>query len=180
MPELQTAVDAVKARTKRARARGTVDLPLPIYEGQFAGRFGVLDPDRLDAFVRETMEVADLDREDPARKAANLEACCSLIADACRTILARTEQGGRFEPLTVTDSAGTRPVRFDQDFAEALGLELDANTREAVVRAVWTLDDGSLADVMLNRFAGSVLDFSRDTTREVEDELAGESLPGPR
>lgn len=174
MATLKDAAAAIEKRGAQRLVRSSVVLPLPIFEGQYAARFGVLPPARLDAF-EASGRGEDLTDEESHRVAADL------LADSCRYLLARLEPGGEFVKLT-HDSDG-RPVRFDAEFAETIGLEPlgDATTFEDmadVVLACWTTDDGEVSGIALQQFTIRLLGWFRDTARTVEGELAGEALGG--
>lgn len=172
MGNLREVAARVEKRAGRKLARGTVDLPLPLYDGNYGGRFGVLDGERLAEF--EQIREGDITPEQA------LDIGAELISDACRQILARDERG-KWEPLTHDDA---RPVRFDEEFAEALALEpspeSDAIESGAdVVLAVWTVegDDGErlVSTPALNLFAIRLLEWMTDTSKRIEGELAGGS-----
>lgn len=174
MANLRDVAQQVEQRSKRKHARGSVDLPLPLYEGTYAARFGVLDGERLTEF--EQAATRELSEEEA------LELNAEFVADACRTI--GVVEGGKFDPLRHDDG---RAVRFDQDFAELLSLERAdgeaIDSMAGVVLAVWTVeeDDGEggvkLATnvAALSLFAQRLLVWMQDTNREVEGELAGGS-----
>lgn len=169
MANLREVAKAVEKRAGKKLARGTIDLPLPIFGGEYGARFGVLNAERL-------AEFEDMTSNETVTAEEALEVAADFVADSCRVILARPEDGKDFAPLEHDDG---RPVRFDQDFAEALGLEppdgqaLDSMTD--VVYAVWTTDTGEVNPAALNRFAIRLLNWSQNTSRKVEGELAGES-----
>jgi hypothetical protein len=169
MGNLRDVAQSVQKRSAHKLARGTVTLPLPIFDGHYLARFGVLDADRIAEFERLS---------DPGADA--YEAAADFIADACRYIMARPEGGAVPVKLTHDDGA---PVRFDERFAEALELE-PAPGRELasmtdVVFAVFTVedDDGerTVSAIALDLFGSRLLDWMRDTSRLVEGELVGES-----
>jgi hypothetical protein len=169
MANLRDVARSVEKRAAHKLARGTVTLPLPLYDGQYLARFGVLDPDRIAEFERLS---------DPNED--TYEAAADFIADACRCILARPDDAS--VPVKLTHDDG-RPVRFDQEFAEALGLE-PAPGRELasmtdVVFAAWTVEDEegerAVSAIALDLFGAKLLDWMRDTSRLVEGELVGES-----
>lgn len=171
MADLRQTVEQVSKRVAHARARSTVDLPLPIYEGNYVGRFRVLDQDR----IRELQNVED---DDTAAGAAEF------IADACKVICVR-QPNGKVEPLT---DAG-HPVRFDETFAEAVNLEppngkASHDSAADVVLACWSLEpeeDGSppvLNENALQSFGVRLIDWMEDTNRRVVGELAGKSPNG--
>jgi hypothetical protein len=164
----QTARD-IEARAKRKLARGTVDLALPIFDGAYGARFGVLGSERL-----AELEAIGAD-ESMTAEAAN-DAAAEFVFDACRQILARGDGKG-YEPLTHDDG---RPVRFDEEFAEALELEPPAGKPSIgsgadVVLSCWTTDTGELNGPALNNYAIRLLTWMQDTTSRVEGELVGES-----
>lgn len=165
MADLRTAVEQVKAATKSARPRATILLPLPIYEGRFAAEFRVLDPERFRVFAESSADESK-DEDERFREALDF------IADACRQIHALID--GKPEPL----EADGVPVRFDQRFANALGLELESESAAAVVQACWSLDDGSVNRLALNAYGVRLIEWMEDTTRRVEGELLGESSGG--
>jgi hypothetical protein len=169
MANLREVAREVERRSVHKFARGTVVLPLPVYEGQYAARFGVLGAERLAEFERvgETYTIEQ-----------NMEACADVIAEACRQILGRGKAGGKYEELTHDDG---RPVLFDVDFAEALDLPAPPGKDKHeglsdVVMACWTSDDGEIITTALNAFAVKLIGWMTDTARAVEGEIAGESL----
>lgn len=176
MANLTDVARQVESRSKRKLARGTVDLPLPIYEGQYGARFGVLDSEGLAAFERE-METAR-EEDDPTERIAQF------VADSCRCVIARTQLGGPYEKVTHEDG---RPVRFDEDFAEALGLRLPndeaLSSAADVVRAAWCVedDDGAVQvnSAALNTYGTHLLGWMQDTSQELAGELVG-GLNGTR
>lgn len=177
MANLRDVARAVEQRGARKLARGSVVLPLPIFEGQYAGRFGVLDGERLQEFEQFTT------RESVPPDEAN-EVAADFIADALRQVLGCSEAGGTFDPLEHDDG---RPVRFDQDFAEALELEPPAgvtlDSMAAVVLAVFSVEAEARVELntaALQGFAIRLLEWMQDTSRHVQDELAGESVGGPK
>lgn len=160
---LSEVVEVVKAQAERVLPRSTVDLVLPVYDGAFAARFGVLDPDALETAhdrLTSSENVAD-----------NAQACCDFLADACR-VICRRQPEGEATPLEHDDST---PVRFDSRFAESLGLSLAEENAAAVVRACWTTEDGTLSAMALDAFATRLLGWMQDTSRPVVGELLGES-----
>jgi hypothetical protein len=169
MANLRDVARSVEQRAAHKLARGAVTLPLPLYDGHYLGRFGVLDPERISEFER---------LRDPSADA--LEAAADFIADSCRYLMARPE--GSSVPVKLTHDDG-RPVRFDADFAEAVGLEAAPGRELAsmtdVVFAAWTVedDDGerAVSTIALDLFGSKLLEWMRDTTRLVEGELVGES-----
>lgn len=172
MPSLREVAQAVQTQTKRKLARGSVVFLLPIYEGRYAARFGVLDAERVGEVER---------MEDHASPTEVLEAQALFIADACQVILGAAEPGGKRGALTHTDG---RPVRFDEEFAEALELEPAPDhgpfaSSADVVLACWTAedDDGkrALNSIALNLFALRLLEWMSDTRAAVEGELVGGS-----
>lgn len=177
MANLTDVAQRVAQRSKHKLARGTVDLPLPIYEGQYAGRFGVLDADGIIAFERE-MEQANADDSDLTERIAQF------VADSCRVVLARSEAGGEYEKVTHDDG---RPVRFDEDFASALDLTLPDDEKIGsmadVVRAVWCVEDSDggvqVNSPALNTFGTQLLGWMQDTSQEIAGELVG-GLNGTR
>lgn len=170
MANLRDVARRVEQRSAHKFARGTVVLPLPLYEGQFAARFGVLGAERLAEFERlgESFTVEQ-----------NTEACADVIAEACRQILGHGELGGKYEELTHDDG---RPVLFDVDFAEALELPPPPGKDKHeglsdVVLSCWLSDDtGEVITTALNSFAVRLVGWMTDTARAVEGEIAGESL----
>jgi hypothetical protein len=169
MANLRDVARSVEQRAKHKLARGAVTLPLPIFDGQYLGRFGVLDQDRIAEFERLRDPDAD-----------SVEAAAEFIADALRYVMARPDDGA--VPVKLTHDDG-RPVRFDEDFAEMLGLE-PAPGRELasmadVVLACWTVedDDGErmVSAIAVDLFGARLLDWMQDTSRLVEGELVGES-----
>src|SRR3954469_5173354 len=168
MANLVDVARSVEQRSKRKLAPGAVTLPLPLYDGQYLGRFGVLSPDRIAEFER---------LRDPAEDA--LEGAAEFIADALRYVMARPEDGDKPVRLVHDDGA---PVRFDQRFAEALGLEAAPERKLEsmvdVVFAVWTVegDDGDRAvnGIALDLFGSRLLDWMQDTSALVVGELVGE------
>lgn len=167
MANLKQTAAQIERRTKSKLARGTVDLELPIYDGQYAGRFGVVGEQVQD----EMMEAVNTPGADRARA---LEATATFIAQSCRTLLGRGTKGGKMETLEHEDG---RPVRFDLEFAEA--LELDAadgfplDRMEAVVLACWVNDEGVLNDMALGKFVEALARWMTDTRREIEGEVVG-------
>lgn len=169
MANLREVAKEVERRASAKFVRGSVVLPLPVYEGQYAARFGVLGAERLAEFERlgESFTVEQ-----------NTEACADVIAESCRRILGRSAAGGRYEELTHDDG---RPVLFDVDFAEALGLPPPPGKDKLeglsdVVMACWMSDDGEVITTALNSFAVRLVGWMTDTARAVEGEIAGESL----
>lgn len=177
MASLKDAAAAIERRGAAKLVRASVLLPLPIFEGQYAGRFGILPPERLQVFDEVMQDSAGRDEG----SAQALRTAADFIADSCRQLHARLEPGGPFEPLT-HDSDG-RPVRFDAEFAETVGLDPPDGAAkfegmEEVVLACWTTDEGEVSSVALHGFGIRLLGFMQDTTRDVEDELVGESRGG--
>ena len=169
MASLREVAREVERRSARKFARGSVVLPLPLYESQYAARFGVLGAERLAEFERigESFTVEQ-----------NTEACADFIAEACRQILGRGTAGGKYEELTHDDG---RPVLFDVDFAEALELPAPPGKDKHeglsdVVLSCWMSDDGEVITTALNAFAVKLVGWMTDTARAVEGEIAGESL----
>ena len=170
MGNLREVHAAVEKRGAQKLSRASVLLPLPIFEGEYAARFGVLNGDRIQEMISASS--GDVSSDD------HLLIAAEFIADACRQVYARPEAGSKYEPLTHED--GDR-VRFDIGFAEVLELgELREQSGAAVVVAMWTNDEGTVSDVMLHRFGARLLDFMQDTTAEIAGELAGESVGGPQ
>jgi hypothetical protein len=173
MANLQDVAASVEKRAKRKLARGTVTRTLPVFDGQYVGRFGVLAMERIRA-IEQAVEGDISDDE-------SVDIAAGFIADSCRVILARPDAGAKLEPLAHSDG---RPVRFDEGFAEALGLE-PAPGREAftgmhdVVLACWTVEEEDGARALnvpaLNVFSIALLEWMQDTSRLVEGELVGES-----
>jgi hypothetical protein len=163
MADLKQVVEQVKAEAKHAQPRATVLLPLPIYDGRFIAEFGVLPSERFERFSDLPDDMPDVEKE---------HLTLDFIADACRQIHAKID--GKREPLT----ANGQPVRFDEAFAEALGLDLSENTAAGVVRACWTLDDGTYASVACERFGFGLIEWMGDTTKPVEGEVVGGSHGG--
>lgn len=170
MANLRDVARTVEQRSKHKLARGSLVLPLPLYDGQYLARFGVLSPDRIAEFER---------LRDP--DASVLEAAAEFIADACRYLMARPADSS--VPVKLTHDDGD-PVRFDQRFAEALELEpapgRQIESMADVVYAVFTVedpDDGerAVSGIALDRFGTKLLDWMQDTARLVEGELVGES-----
>lgn len=169
MANLREVAKDVERRSAAKFARGSIVLSLPIYEGQYAARFGVLPAERLVEFERlgESFTVEQ-----------NTEACADLIGEACRQILGRRKAGGPYEELTHDDG---RPVLFDVDFAEALDLPAPPGKDKHeglsdVVLSCWMSDDGEVITPALNSFAVKLVGWMTDTARAVEGEIAGESL----
>ena len=128
-------------------------------------------------------EMANLDPNMTREEEA--ETIGQFVADACRgVVLAKSSE--RRERLTHDDG---RPVKFDQGFAEALGLVMadgdpPASSAE-VVLAVWSVEDADDGTVSVNTtalqgFGMRLLEFMQDTTRPVLGELAGKSLAAPK
>lgn len=169
MANLREVAASVEKRSKRKLARGTVTLRLPVRDGEYLARFGVLDSERIAEFERLRDPDAD-----------GSEAAAEFISDACRCIMARPDDELTAVKLTHDDG---RPVRFDQGFAEALDLEPAPGHELAsmadVVLACWTVedDDGerTVSAIALDRFGANLLDWMQDTSRLVEGELVGES-----
>lgn len=172
MATLREVAAAVESRHARKLARGTVDRRLPIFEGTIGARFGVLDPERLAEFER-------IGGEDYTPEQA-LDAAALFVADACRVVLAQSDPGGPWEPMTHDDG---RPVLFDEDFAETFGLTLpggrSVESSADVVLACWTVEeaDGRLTvnAQALNVYSLDLLRWAQDTSQAVAGELAGES-----
>lgn len=174
MANLRDVAREVEARGAKKLARGTVDMPLPLYGGkEYGARFGVLDSDRLD----EMTKLAEGQTEISAQEA--LEANAQFVADACRVIL--KVDGKKREKLTHDDQ---RPVLFDEDFAEVLGLQLPhgrpIDSAMACVLAVFTVQDED-GQIELNAagvttLAINLLVWMQDTAKKVEGELLGESV----
>lgn len=174
MANLRDVAQQVEQRSKRKHARGSVVLPLPLYEGSYAARFGVLGEERLAEFEQAVTQ--DLTDEDA------VDIITDFVAEACRVI--GVVDGRKFDALRHDDG---RPVRFDQDFAELLKLERadgePIDSMAAVVRAVWTVeegdDEGGTKLVMnvsaLSVFGHRLRQWMEDTNREVEGELVGGS-----
>lgn len=168
MANLREVAAAVEKRGKPKLARSTVVLPLPLYGGAYAVRYGLLDADRLADFEADT-ETAETPDE-------STELAALLVADACRHVMCDGER------LTHDDG---RPVRFDEEFAEALGLAPPPGKDKIasmadVVLACWTTqdpdDDARAVNVTaLNQFAIRLLNWMQDTSARVEGELVGES-----
>lgn len=169
MGNLRDVARSVEQRAKSKLARGAVTLRLPIYDGQYLGRFGVLSQERIAEFERLRDPDAD-----------SVEAAAEFIADALRYVMARPDDGS--VPVKLTHDDG-RPVRFDKDFAEALGLEPppggELSSMADVVLACWTTEDDEgervVSAIALDLFGARLLDWMQDTTRLVEGELVGES-----
>lgn len=171
MASLKEAARMIEQRKAQKLARGRVVLELPIYEGEVAGRFGVLDDDALGEFE------ALVERGNVSRQEA-LDAGAQFIADACRGMLARTEPGGPYEPMTHDDG---RPVLFDEEFAETFGLEhrgAAPTSSTDVVFAVFTTEDGDVNTAALNVFAIKLLGWMQNTAGPVEGEVVGGLLGG--
>lgn len=173
MARLTDVAAKIEQRTTAKLARGSVVLELPLYEGQYAGRFGVL-PDDVQAEFERVAQDPDVPRE----KA--LEVAGDLIASSCRVILGRSVAGGEYERLEHDDG---RPVRFDEDFARALGLERgDGKPIEdmaGVVIACWTTAEGDVNTAALNTFAIRLVTWMTDTRAPLEGEVV-EGPPGGR
>lgn len=177
MAKLTEVAAAIEKRTTQKLARGSVVLELPLYDGQYAGRFGVL-ADEVQAEFERAAQDPDVSRE------RSLEVAGELIADSCRAILARSQAGGAFEPLEHDDG---RAVRFDQDFAATLELERgDGKPVESmadVAVAVWTVetDDGKLEvnTAALNAFAIRLVEWMANTRAPVEGEVVEAFQPRP-
>jgi hypothetical protein len=164
--DLQAAVQQVREHSANRRPRSTVDLPLPIHDGLWVGRFRVLDLERIEEF------------DAAVDSSSETEATQTFVADALLQILMRPARGA--EPEPVTD--GGQPVRFDEAFAAALGLELDEESDIAVVRAVWSVEDedgtARFNAMALDRFAGRLFSWMENTSAPIAGELLGESVGG--
>jgi hypothetical protein len=180
MANLKAAAAKIEQRTKAKLARGAVSLPLPIFEGQYGARYGVVSEEAMDRFEK-IAEKAEVTRHEAVEVAAEF------IADACRTILARTGPDDPWEALQHDDG---RPVRFDEDFVEALGLEpaegeyapeggVIASDVDAVL-AVFVTDTGELNTAALNQHAGRLLTWMQNTEAPVIGELVEGPQGGPR
>ncbi len=172
MANLREVAAAIEARGKPKYARGIVTLPLPLYGGAYAARFGVLDADRLSEFEQVANSGAEMEPD------AEMAFTAGFVSDACRTICAASD--GEPEPLAHDDG---RPVLFDEEFCAALGLEPPPGVTEFksgadVVLACWTVEsDGERAVnvAALSGFANRLFDWMQDTSRRVQGELVGES-----
>jgi hypothetical protein len=182
MARLTDVAAKIETRTTAKLARSSVVLELPLYDGQYAGRFGLL-PDETQREFERLAERAQADELEPAEA---INAAADMIADSCRRILARSEPGGPYEPLEHDDG---RPVKFDEDFAKLLGLRLPdeqpIGSMADVVRACWTVEDdagdeGTLEvnTTALQGFAIRLLRFMQDTRAPVEGEVVGEAVGG--
>lgn len=165
--DLQAAADIVRKRVDQMPARGTVNLPLPVGEGRWGAKFGLLKPAELEAAQVKIAQAVKADDK--------AQAIAEFVADSCRCILVQTDDGWQ----EVTD--GGRPVRFGEAFAEALGMtDFDPEAGMAgVVLACWTVDDETLNLMALDAFADRLLRWTFDTNRPVVGELVGESLGSP-
>lgn len=172
MGNLRDVARRVEARSGGKLARATVVRMLPLYGGAFAARFGMLPMDAIRAIEQQAEAGMDDD--------ASLDLTAGFVADACRQLYAR--EGGGLEALTHDDGS---PVRFDEQFAEVLGLE-PIPGRDAfegshdVVLACWVVEDPEGGERMLNvpavnAYSIELLEWMQDTTRRVEGEVVGES-----
>lgn len=178
MASLREVAAAVEARGKPKLARATVLLPLPLYDGAYAARFGVLDAERLKEFEEVANSGAEMEPD------AEVAFVAGFVSDACRQVYAQNGDGP--EKLT-HDPIGTatpRPVRFDEEFAEALGLKPPGEQGEFssgadVVLACWTVEDEdgerAVNVAALSGFANRLFDWMQDTSKRVQGELVGES-----
>jgi hypothetical protein len=163
--DLHAAVEKARQKQAEALAPSTVDLPLPIFGGRaFYARFGVLDEGRADAYNDRIEAAGDV--------ASTVEIIAAYLAESCRCIVVPSDDG----PQVVTDSMGE--VGFDERFAEAVGLELDEQSSEAVVRAIWRTRDGTLNATALDEFASILRGWMSNTNARVQGSLVGESAGG--
>lgn len=179
MAKLTDVAARIEQRTQAKLARSSVILELPLYEGQYAGRFGLLPEETQREFER----LAERAQRDELPYEEAMDAAADMIGDACRQVLARSEPGGPYEPLEHDDG---RPVRLDEDFARALTLERGdgkpIDSSGGVVIACWTVE-GPGGDLEVNTaavqgFAIRLLTFMQDTRRPVEGEIVGEAVGG--
>jgi hypothetical protein len=170
MARLTEVASRIERDVSHKLARGTLVLPLPVYEGSYAAQFGVADAARMDEFA-ETMG-RDVPADETVAEAAQF------IADTCRRILARDGKG--WEALEHEDA---RPVRFDEDFAKTLGLRLPGDVEPAsssdVVLACWVTDEGDIANAAIASLSIRLLNWMKDTRAPVEGEIV-QGLPGGR
>lgn len=182
MANLKQTAAKIEQRTSAKLARGTVTLELPVYDGQYAARFGVLDEASIEALT--TLQVKMMNATE-ANVHEALEAAAQVIADASRRIVARSEKGGEYEPLEHDDG---RPVLFDQEFAEALDLEAapgyELDSMAGVVLACWVVEDAenerALSALDLVAFAEKLGNWMQNTRAPVEGEVVEGPLGGPK
>jgi hypothetical protein len=156
--DMQALVQRAQARSDKARLRATVTRWLPIHGGRaFAAHFGVLDAEQMTELETQSEAASVGDRVDVAAQG---------IADACRGIRAYPDATNGVD---LANELG--PVRFDERFARLLGLELDEDSSVAVVKACWTMDDGTVNELMLDRFAQDLVLWMVNTSARLDDEV---------
>lgn len=157
MPDLAAVAQQIKAEVEQLRPRDHVFRPIPFGGGMLVGKFGMLPPERIE----EVLGGEDEDRD---------TVTALMIADSCQQIC-HLNGTGKPEPMTHDDG---RPVRFDKEFAKAFDLPEPGSAAD-VVKACWSLEDGSLAYLALRKFGDGLFTWMEDTTRPLLDELVGES-----
>lgn len=167
--DLEAATELVRAKVRQMPARGTVTLPLPVGDGRWGARFGVLDPEKRDAMHARARAAVTPDEE--------ARAMAGFVADSCRSIVVRVEEDGETSWEDVT--AQGQPVVFGKPFAKALGYAGDdLDSMEDVVLLCWTTDDGTLNMEALGNFSDLLMAWAQDTNRRVAGEVLGESRAG--
>lgn len=175
MATLKQTAAKIEAEVESKLARGTVTLPLPVYGGRYAARFGVLGNDAQNA-LEAAIEALTAEDSHEAEEVTG-----QIVADACRVILAKTDARGEWEPLQHEDG---RPVRFDEEFASELGLDPapghPIDSMAAVVLACWVTTEGDLASQALIAYVERLMGWMTDTARPVEGEIVEGPLGGPK
>lgn len=142
----------LRARREELRAKTTVDLLVPGYDGDLAVRYKAIPEDEFDKLVSKM------------QRGTNMDAALDLLAKACDCILVR--EGDVLEPLEDEDG----PIGFDIRLAEFFGFTAE-KTRE-IIRETFSPDGRhplAPAD-----HANAVTDWFRGKGSEIDETLLGE------
>jgi hypothetical protein len=129
------ALARVQAQRQGIVSKDFLTLRVPGYEDLLV-RYRLL-PEKQSEDIGRKVEA--LQRSNASNKKV-MEVSADLLVEACHAILVRVEDGGDFEELV---GDGERPVRFDAQFAELMGLS-DVDESRQIVLEVFSPegDDG--------------------------------------
>lgn len=166
-----SVLDAVRERRQKAEKRKHITLPVPGWDGGLCVRYRVIDPA---ASQRAQRALNQLQAGESDELAAALQTLCEVLAVACVEMFGR---GDDDELVPIREALGgdlaAIPVRYDQRLCDAVGITPEKQTEGAVVKAVFSDNDGHLNVVALTTHAERIGDWMADTSRPVENEILG-------